>query len=270
MTARRRVDAELVRRGLAESRNHAQALVDHGVVRVGGAPVEKVTRLVLPSEALEVIGPGPRFVSRGGEKLDAALDYFGIDVTGWRVLDVGASTGGFTDCLRQRGAVSVVALDVGRNQLHERLRADPAIDDRQQTDVRAVSVADLGGAFDFVTVDVSFISLRSVASALVSLAGREGILVVLVKPQFEVGKAEVSRGKGVIRDAGLWREALDVAVSAFATAGAATMAVMESPLRGARGNVEFLIRVQVGATSPTNLEEQVEALLAASTPASRA
>src|SRR5437764_3934586 len=160
---RRRLDAELVRRGLVPSREQAREVIASGRVVVAGAPAEKAARMVDAGEPVELIGPGPRFVSRGGEKLDAALDRFGIDVTGRRALDAGASTGGFTDCLLQRGAAAVTAVDVGRGQLHERLRADPRITALERSDIRAFHAEE---PFDVVVADLAFISLRTVAAAL--------------------------------------------------------------------------------------------------------
>src|SRR5437764_14383786 len=160
---RRRLDAELVRRGLVPSREQAREVIASGRVVVGGAPAEKAARMVDAGEPVELIGPGPRFVSRGGEKLDAALDRFGIDVTGRRALDAGASTGGFTDCLLQRGAAAVTAVDVGRGQLHQRLRGDPRVVVVERTDIRRFRADQ---PFELVVADVSFISLATVASAL--------------------------------------------------------------------------------------------------------
>jgi 23S rRNA (cytidine1920-2'-O)/16S rRNA (cytidine1409-2'-O)-methyltransferase len=202
--------------------------------------------MVGPDEPVVLLGPGPRFVSRGGDKLDAALGQFGIAVTGRRCLDAGASTGGFTDCLLQRGASFVVAVDVGRAQLHERLRADPRVRSLEQTDVRKLTVEDLGGApVDVVVADLSFISLRSVAGALLGeLAAPGADVVVLVKPQFEAGRVAVSRGRGVIRDPALWTQTLATVTSTLTGHGAAMMGVMVSPVTGAEGNVEFLAHLR--------------------------
>jgi 23S rRNA (cytidine1920-2'-O)/16S rRNA (cytidine1409-2'-O)-methyltransferase len=191
--------------------------------------------------------PARRFVSRGGEKLDAALERFAIDVRGRSALDAGASTGGFTDCLLQRGVVQVVAADVGRGQLHERLRQDTRVLSRERTNIRTATLDDLGGSlFDVVVADLSFISLRAVAVPLVSWTRPDGDLVVLVKPQFEAGRRQVSRGRGIIRDPDAWRRALDDVIAALEAAGATMMGVMVSPLRGADGNVEFLAHGRPG------------------------
>lgn len=208
---------------------------------VGGAPADKPTRMVGAHEPVVVLDPPARFVSRGGDKLDAALARFDISVTGARCLDAGSSTGGFTDALLQRGASHVTAVDVGRHQLHERLRIDGRVDSREQTDIRAIGVSDLDGPVDMVVADLSFISIRAVVDALVRMLRPGGDLVVLVKPQFEADRAEVSKGRGVIRDAAIWRRVLDDACGAIEAGGTAIMDAMVSPLRGAEGNAEFLI-----------------------------
>ena len=243
MATRRRLDAELVRRGLAPSREAARRAVVEGKVLVGGAPAAKPDRLVAAGDALVVLGPPPRYVGRGGHKLEAALDRFGIDPTGLRCIDVGSSTGGFTDCLLQRGAASVVAIDVGRNQLHERLRADPRVDVREQTNIRHVVPDDVGGPAPLVVADLSFISLRTVLEPLLALVAPGGSLVALVKPQFEAGRAEVSRGRGVITDPAVWRRVLEDLGHALVSQHAAMMGVMVSPITGADGNVEFLAHI---------------------------
>lgn len=235
-------------------------MVEAGAVLVGGAPALKSSRLVGPGEPLAVTGPARRFVSRGGEKLAAALDRFGIDPRGIRALDAGSSTGGFTDCLLQNGAAEVTSLDVGRGQLHERLRADSRVRSLEQTDIRSVTAAGLGGEFDLVAADLSFISVRSVAPALVQLAAPGADLIVLVKPQFEAGRREVSRGKGVVRDPGVWRHVLAGALGALQRAGASIMGVMVSPLRGTDGNVEFLVHLRRGDVSG-NRDSELESLV---------
>ena len=241
----------MVRRGLADSRAAAARLIEAGLVTVAGAPADKPARLVAPDQAVELAGPPPRFVGRGGEKLAAALTRFGIDVTGLDALDAGASTGGFTDCLLQAGARRVVAVDVGRGQLHERLRRDPRVDSHERTDIRSYAAPE---RFPLVAADLSFISVRSVAAALVGLVGDGGDLVVLVKPQFEAGREEASKGRGVIRQPEIWQRTVTDAISAIEAAGATNMGVMVSPLRGADGNVEFLAhfrRPPAGAAEAT-------------------
>ena len=246
---------ELVRRGLAPSRDRARAEITAGRVRVGGAPADKPARLVAPGEPLVLTGPPPRFVGRGGEKLDAALERFGVPVAGREALDAGASTGGFTDCLLQRGAARVVAVDVGRGQLDARLRADPRVTVLERTNVRHLRLDDLGGRpFPLVVADLSFISLRTVAAALLALVEPGGDVVTLVKPQFEAGRAEAGRGQGVIRDPAVWRRVLDDVAGAFAARGAALTGLMASPVRGAEGNVEFLARFLPGGAPAHGVE----------------
>ncbi len=221
-------------------------MIEDGAVLVSGAPAARPSRLVALSEPLEVLGPPPPFVGRGGEKLDAALDRFQVTVSGRRAVDVGASTGGFTDCLLQRGASTVVAIDVGRGQLHERLRSDPRVVVVERTDIRSVPLALLGGKpFGIVVADVSFISLKTIANVILGdLAAPEADVVALVKPQFEAGRPEASRGKGVIRDPGVWSRVLTEVSSSFRASGAAMMGVMPSPITGAEGNVEFFLHAR--------------------------
>ena len=213
---------------------------------VSGTVADKPSRQVGAAEPIALLGPPPRFVSRGGEKLDAALEAFGIDVAGRRCLDAGASTGGFTDCLLQRGAREVVAVDVGFGQLHERLRADERVDSRERTNIRSLTAAAVGGPAAVTVADLSFISLRTVLPALLELTEAGGDLVLLVKPQFEAGRQEASKGRGVIRDPAVWRRVLEEVRSAALAQGASMMEAMVSPLTGADGNVEFLVRLQAG------------------------
>ena len=230
-----------MRRGLAPSREQAQEAIAAGRVTVGGAPATKPARLVAAGEPIALSGPGRRFVSRGGEKLEAALEHFGIHVEGRRALDAGASTGGFTDCLLQRGATQVVAVDVGYGQLHERLRADPRVQLHERTNVRSLDASAIGGAVDIVVADLSFISLRTVASALLACAAPGADLVLLVKPQFEAGRQEAARGKGVIRDPDVHDRVLGEVASALEELGAAIMGSVQSPITGADGNIELLL-----------------------------
>ncbi len=240
MAARRRLDAELMRRRLFASREQAQAAIAAGKVTVGGAPARKASRQVDPAEAIEILGDPPPFVSRAGHKLDAALDHFGVDVVGLRVIDCGASTGGFTDCVLQRGASRVVALDVGRGQLHEKMLADDRVTSMERTNLRDVVPAMVGGPAPVVVADLSFISLITVLEPLLALVAPDGAALVLIKPQFEAGRRIVSRGQGVVRDPEVWRSVLVDVSGAFGAAGAAMMGLMVSPLTGSEGNVEFL------------------------------
>jgi 23S rRNA (cytidine1920-2'-O)/16S rRNA (cytidine1409-2'-O)-methyltransferase len=259
---RRRLDAEMVRRGLVASRERAQADIAAGRVLVGGTVAAKPARLVAPGEAIVVQGPGPRFVSRAGDKLDGALDRFGLDVSGMRVLDAGASTGGFSDCLLQRGAARIVAVDVGYGQLHERVADDPRVRVLDRTNVRHLDAALVGEPIDLVTADLSFISLRLVIDALLSVLEPEGRVVSLVKPQFEAGREVVARGRGLVGDPRVWAGVLEEVTSAFEAAGAAIMGVMVSPITGAEGNVEFLLHAQRGGVASPDRAALVQAAMA--------
>lgn len=227
-------------------------------MQVAGAPADRPSRLVSPAEAVSLSGPPPRYVSRGGLKLEAALDHFGMDVAGLEVLDAGASTGGFTDCLIQRHAAHVVAVDVGRGQLHDRMLRHPRVTSIERCNIRSAAPADLPGApYALVVADLSFISLRAVARPLADLTRTGGELVLLVKPQFEAGRAEVSAGRGVITDPEVWLRALRDVGSAFSSQGTTMMGAMVSPLRGADGNVEFLARMR-HAPGPAQPSDDVD------------
>lgn len=259
---RRRLDVELVRRGLVTSRARARTEVEEGRVTVGGAPALKVNRMVDAAEPIELLGLPPRFVSRGGEKLDAALDWFKVDVSGFRVLDAGASTGGFSDCVLQRGANEVIALDVGHGQLHERLVSDSRVTNLERTNIRDLNPTDIGGPVDLVVADLSFISLRLVMAPILGVCRPAGPLVLLVKPQFEAGRIEVDKGRGVISDPAVWRRTLEEVISSIQAHGATIMDVMVSPITGAQGNVEFFLHVSasdVGYRNETPV--QLEAVL---------
>lgn len=229
-----------MRRGIARSRAEAAALVEAGSVRVGGIPTPKVTTLVDAGTPVDLIGPGPKYVSRGGLKLESALDQFGVDPTGRRCIDLGASTGGFTDCLLQRGATSVVAVDVGYGQMDDALAGRPEVTVVDRTNIRHADPVALGGPFDLVVGDLSFISLCSVADVISQLVGATGEAVLLVKPQFEVGKGKVGRG-GIVRDEEARRRALEDVISCLASSGMGTVATCVSPITGAKGNVEFFV-----------------------------
>lgn len=255
---RRRVDQELVRRGLVVSREEAQRVIELRRVQVDGAPVRKPSSLVRPDQRLVVGGPPPRFVSRGGEKLQGALDRFALDVTGLRVLDAGISTGGFSDCLLQAGASEVVGFDVGYGQLAERLRRDPRIELHERTNVRELTLEDLGGRpADLLVADLSFISLTTVLPVLLPLVREDGAAVVLIKPQFEVGRARVGSG-GVVRDADARRDALRKVADAAARIGWPLLDVMPSPITGSAGNVEFLAHLRRDGR-PEDADQRIEA-----------
>jgi len=235
---RRPLDQELVRRGLASDRNAAREVIATGRVRVAGRPVLKDSTLVRPEDALALGPEERRFVSRGGEKLAAALGRFRIDPAGRRCLDAGASTGGFTDCLLQAGASHVIAVDVGYGQLDWRLRNDPRVTVLERTNAR--HLAELPFPPELVTCDVSFISVRTVLPPVLSLATPGWQALVLVKPQFEAGKAAVPRG-GVVRDPLVHRRVLREVAEAALGWGAEAHAVVDSGLPGPKGNREFFL-----------------------------
>ena len=236
-----RIDVLLVERGLAESRTQAQALIMAGKVRIDGQVALKAGTAVDEGVRLEV-EQGPRFVSRGGEKLEAALGAFSLDVAGSVCADVGASTGGFTDCLLQRGAAKVYAIDVGKGILHWKLRRDVRVAVMEETNARFVDR--LPEPVSLVTIDASFISLRVllpvVKAWLQTEAGRKGGMVVLIKPQFEAGKRDAKRGKGVIRDPQMHRQILSDTLMFAVSQGLGVRGLMRSPLLGPKGNIEFL------------------------------
>ena len=236
-----RLDQLLCERGLAETRSRAQALVMAGRVRVDGRLVTKAGTPIAGGAALEV-EQGPAYVSRGGDKLATALAAFAIDVTGLSCLDVGASTGGFTDCLLQAGAAHVTALDVGRGQLHERLRADDRVTLLEGVNARLLAPGDLPGPPSALAViDVSFISLALVLPALVTVLARPYRLLPLVKPQFEAGRGETRRG--VVRDAGVHAAVLERVAGAASEAGGVVLGACESGHPGPAGNREFFLHV---------------------------
>ncbi|MHB8966628.1 MAG: TlyA family RNA methyltransferase [Coriobacteriia bacterium] len=236
---RRRADVELVSRGLFDSREQAKAAILAGRVRVDGNPLVKAGEQVASDASIDV-ARGQRYVSRGGQKLEGALDEFRIDVSGLRAVDVGASTGGFTDCLLQRGAFSVVSIDVGYGQLAWSLRNDPRVTVLERTNIRKVDIAALGAPFDIVVCDVSFIALAQVLPYLIALAGDAGTVIGLVKPQFEAGKGRVGK-KGVVRDPAVHADVLASVVAAVEGAGWVVRGLTWSPLKGPEGNIEFLI-----------------------------
>lgn len=243
MAAKIRLDELLVARGLALSRAQAKALIMSGRVRHGTERLDKPGK-EHPADLAVTIDQPPRFVSRGGEKLAAWLEKFPLDLRGAHVLDVGASTGGFTDCALQAGAASATCVDVGHGQLHEKLRRDPRVTNLEKLNARHLAAGDLPRpAYDLVVMDLSFISLRSVLPAVWPFLRPGGTLVALVKPQFEAGKAEVDKGRGIIRDDAVRLRVLGE-VRNFALQslpGAILAGEMESPVHGADGNREFLL-----------------------------
>jgi 23S rRNA (cytidine1920-2'-O)/16S rRNA (cytidine1409-2'-O)-methyltransferase len=263
---RLRLDAELVRRGLARSRDHAASLVAEGRVSVSGARATKPATGVTTDAAIVVRRDedSPDYVSRGGHKLAGALAAFapqGLSVRDRRCLDAGASTGGFTDVLLRGGAAGVVAVDVGYGQLAWALRQDPRVEVHDRTNVRELEPDTIGGAVDVVVGDLSFISLRVVLDALTRVTREDGDLVLMVKPQFEVGRERVGKG-GVVRDPALRAEAMRDVAAAAAALGWGARAVTTSPLPGPSGNVEFFLWLRRGPAAVG--DDDIEAEAAAS------
>jgi 23S rRNA (cytidine1920-2'-O)/16S rRNA (cytidine1409-2'-O)-methyltransferase len=242
--ARRRLDLELVRRGIAVTRSEARDAIARGRITVAGRPALKPGTLVSPQEAIQVQALR-RFASRGGEKLAPALERFGLDPSGKHCLDAGASTGGFTDVLLSGGAAHVVAVDVGYGQLSWRLRQDPRVTVMERTNVRELQRQDLPYAPELVVADLSFISLAKVLPALAGVAAPGCDFVLLVKPQFEAGAREVGR-RGVVRDPSVWRRVLEAVATACRGVGVGPLDVVPSTLPGPAGNVEFLLHARLG------------------------
>ena len=244
-----RLDTLLVDRGLAASRERARALILAGSVRVNGQPAAKAGMPVSIDAELTVATPDHPYVGRGGLKLAHALDTFAIEVAGRIALDIGASTGGFTDVLLQRGAARVVALDVGHGQLDWKIRSDPRVDVLERINARTLTAHDLPGGrvpLDIITIDVSFISLRYILPVVPPLIRPSGDVVALVKPQFEAGRAEVGRG-GIVRDAAVQARVVAEVTEAADALGLTRAGLTESPIAGMEGNREFLIHLRRGA-----------------------
>lgn len=250
----RRLDVELVDRGLVESRSLAQRLVMAGQVRVNGQVKLKASTKIHPSAVIE-IDPGPKFVSRGGEKLEPALLAFQILVTDRICADVGASTGGFTDCLLQNGAERVYAIDVGTGLLDWKLRNDPRVVVMEKTNARYLS--SLSEQVSLATIDVSFISLKLLLPVVKTWLKPDGDLIALIKPQFEAGRKEVSRGKGVIKDREVHTRILDEILAFAGTLDLGARGLICSPIRGPKGNIEFLSHFRTGRISKLEIENLV-------------
>jgi len=238
-----RLDELLVAQGLADTRSRAKALILAGKVKLGTDRLDKPGRSLPTDAPIEVESP-PRFVSRGGEKLEGFLDQFKIDVTGLRHLDVGASTGGFTDCCLQRGTISATCVDVGRAQMHNQLIQDQRVTNIEKTNARYLQIGDLPfDNYPLIVMDLSFISLTKVLPAVWQFLAPEGRLIALVKPQFEAEKHEVDAGRGIIRDEVIQQRIL-ASIQSFALEqliGATLIGTMDSPIKGTDGNREFLI-----------------------------
>lgn len=237
MSAKSRIDILMVERGLAESRSQAQRLIMAGQVRLEGQMVHKASEMALSSAHIQVLEL-PRYVSRGGEKLHAALEAFKIDPTNWVCADVGASTGGFTDCLLQAGARRVYAIDVGKGQIHWRLRKDARVIALENTNARYLT--ELPEPVDLVVADVSFISLTLILPNMRAWLKPDGKVVGLIKPQFEAGKAQVGKG-GVVRDRNVHTQVLRRVLGAAEGDRLFPVGLIQSPLKGPKGNLEFLV-----------------------------
>lgn len=260
MKNKERLDVLLTQKGLCESRAKAQALIMSGEVYVDGQKCDKAGTAVEESASIEIHGNHCPYVSRGGLKLEKALRDFGIDPNGWVCSDSGASTGGFTDCLLQKGAKKVFAIDVGYGQLAWSIRTDPRVVCMERTNIRYVTPEQLGEPLDFSVVDVSFISLRLVLPAIKALLKQTGQLVCLIKPQFEAGKDKVGK-KGVVRDPTVHCEVLEGFLALAAELGLTVRNLTFSPVKGPEGNIEFLGHLSMlpeGAITP-----DVRALVAA-------
>ena len=262
--ARQRLDRALVERGLVGSRQEAVAAIEAHRVLVGGSLAEKPARQVAAGDAIVLTGQGPRYVSRGGAKLARALEAFELSPEGRLCLDAGSSTGGFTDCLLQNGARRVVSVDVGYGQLHERLRQDPRVVVLERTNVRELNPHSLAALIlseerpSLITADLSFTSLRPVVPVLLELLDVPGELLLLCKPQFEVGREVASRGSGVVRDRQDRRSAVLELVATLEASGAAIMGVVSSPILGPAGNAEFLLHARSSGHSAPGLGAALE------------
>jgi 23S rRNA (cytidine1920-2'-O)/16S rRNA (cytidine1409-2'-O)-methyltransferase len=242
-TAKVRLDQLLVERGLIESREKAKRVIMAGLVKVDEVRVDKPGQLVPRRAPVNLEKAFPPYVSRGGLKLEAALDAFSVIVKDRAILDVGASTGGFTDCLLQRGALKVIALDVGYGQLHWKLRQDPRVQVLERTNIRWVMPSDLKGVIHGAVIDTSFISLKLVVPAVSDLLMTHAFIIALIKPQFEVGKGQVGKG-GVVRDPALHEGVLSDLSRFFQQCGWSIRGTVPSPILGPKGNREFLIHLE--------------------------
>lgn len=250
MSLRTRLDQRLVDLGLAPSRTRAQGLILAGLVRVSGRPATKAGTAVNLDDHVEVLGPEHPYVSRGGVKLEGALKHFTLDVTGLNCLDAGASTGGFSDCLLQAGAVRVTAVDVGYGQLAHKLRIDPRVTVIERANIRSLPPEIAPGPFDLITADLSFISLTLVLPALIARLKPGALMLLLVKPQFEAGRDQVGAG-GVVRDAAVRQGAVDKVAAAMLGLGLEVLGQCLSPLPGPAGNVEFFLLARAVAPPAT-------------------
>jgi 23S rRNA (cytidine1920-2'-O)/16S rRNA (cytidine1409-2'-O)-methyltransferase len=241
-----RLDQLLVQRGMAESREKAKAMIMAGEVDVDGLKADKPGHLFSGSSSITLKKSPHSYLSRGGSKLEAALDHFSVDVNGLTLLDIGASTGGFTDCLLKRGARKVISVDVGYGQLHWKLRNDPRVRILEKTNARHLTSEDIGEDVNGAVIDVSFISLRLVVTPVSRLLLDNSFIVALIKPQFEAGKRRVEKG-GVVRDPSVHREVIDGVAGFFEDHGWNVEGCIPSPVLGTKGNQEFLIYMKRGS-----------------------
>lgn len=256
--AKERLDVLLVKRGLVQSRERARTTIMAGLVLADGQKVDKAGTLVKPEAELRVLGGSLPYVSRGGLKLEKALQEFGLSLRGKTAADVGASTGGFTDCMLQNGAVKVFAIDVGYGQLAWSLRTDKRVVNMERTNVRGVTHEQLGGLVDFASIDVAFISLAKVLPAVRDLLQPEGEIVALIKPQFEAGREKVGK-KGVVKDAGVHEEVIRGVTAMAEKLALVPRALTYSPVKGPEGNIEYLIWLVKGAGIQTAVTDELTA-----------
>ena len=255
--ARLRLDQLLVQRGLAPSREKARGMILAGEVQVDGHMVDKAGTAVEEMAELEIFSRQLRYVSRGGLKLEGAINDLAVDFAGRTVMDVGASTGGYTDCALQHGASQVYAVDVGYGQLDWKLRQDPRVVNMERCNIRQVRLEDIGKQFDIITMDVSFISTRLIFPVLKPLLKPEGVILSLIKPQFEAGRKQVGK-KGVVRDPEIHRQVLLQCIAAAAEQELRCVAISYSPLRGPEGNIEYFILLAPGAGPAAVGADQVD------------
>ncbi len=238
-----RLDVLLVKNGLAESREKAKAIIMSGIVYVDGQKEDKAGTTFEETAKLEVRGATLRYVSRGGLKLEKAMTHFGVELSGKVCMDVGASTGGFTDCMLQNGAVKVYAVDVGHGQLAWKLRNDPRVVCMEKTNIRYVTPEDIEEPVEFASIDVSFISLTKVLGPVKELLTENGQIVCLIKPQFEAGREKVGK-KGVVREKSTHLEVIEMVISFAVSIGFEVMNLEYSPIKGPEGNIEYLLHLQ--------------------------
>ena len=260
MSDKKRVDVALVERGLAQSREKAQALVMSGVVYIGENKVDKASMQVTPDDELIVRQTGTGYVSRGALKLEKGLAVFNVAVKDRVAMDLGASTGGFTDCMLQNGAAAVYSIDVGYGQLDWKLRSDPRVTCMEKTNFRYLKPEELPGTPDFASCDVSFISLSKILPAASEILPEKAQMVCLIKPQFEAGREKVGK-KGVVRDPAVHREVIEAAIGYAGESGFRLLGLDFSPIRGPEGNIEYLMYLEKGTPSDGDLSKQIAALV---------